>query len=224
MKVSLVRGLIEDVRYHLNEELENESLQLTEVGEDIDDNDIDAVVRNHIVEAVDYIHKIAPVELLDGLSAVRDTDYTVSVVDNVIPDIHMLRPVLRIFSFRTTDTPFNVREVYPEGSAQGHMQLKPWTRGTWDRPALIAQADSENWEPHLRYYTLKEVPSDTDFIAEFLFVPKQFGASLTEEGEEYFLISSQLYESVVNYLTGLVLNTYGEHDRAQVYFGRAETK
>lgn len=37
----------------------------------------------------------------------------------------------------------------------------------------------------------------------------------------YYDISSKLREAVLNYLTGLVLRTYNEEQKAQLFFGKA---
>lgn len=219
MRTASVSELVAAARYHINEEIANESLVLSDVGDGADDSDIDAVVASHIVEALDCVHSLAPVDMLDGLSAVRDTDYTLTVTDKVIPDIVMLKPMLRLVSLRAKDTPFDVREVHPEGSPEGLMQLNPYVRGTWDRPRLVMRADTNDWLVHLRYYSLREESDGEDNpIEEFIYVPKQF------HGADSYLISSMLFESTINYITALTLNTYGEYDRANVYFQRAKNE
>lgn len=40
-------------------------------------------------------------------------------------------------------------------------------------------------------------------------------------GNQYYFISSKLKESVLNYLTGLVLRTYNEEAKAQLFFNKA---
>ena len=38
---------------------------------------------------------------------------------------------------------------------------------------------------------------------------------------DYYIVSSKLREAVLNYLTGLVLRSYGEEQRAQLFFNKA---
>lgn len=38
----------------------------------------------------------------------------------------------------------------------------------------------------------------------------------------YYYISAKLKESVLNYITGLVLRSFGEEQRAQLFFNKSE--
>lgn len=208
-------AIVGAVRYRLNEELDNESLALEEAGLYGDDSDLDAVILSHVHEALDYVHTGAPIDGLDGVTLEEGDGYSLSA-DGTTLDIRLNAEMLRLVSFRSSDTPFNVNEVFYEGSAEGHKQLKPSTRGTWDNPRLIVQADSSDYYQHMRYYSRREADDgDASPVAEFIHIPKQ------RHGQETYLVCSILEEAFYDYLTGLVLDTYGEHERAQIYAQRA---
>ena len=45
--------------------------------------------------------------------------------------------MLRLIAFKASDSPYVVCDPVPEYSAEGRMQLNPYTRGTSDRPRLV---------------------------------------------------------------------------------------
>lgn len=210
------------VRKNLDEVDINGSSMFSQDG---DNDDMDALVKRNLPEAINAVHLSAPAHLLEGatpqewgkaatiLSVERDGICRFSIND---------KDFLRLTSFRAKDSSIVVTDVLEEASAEGRKQLNKYIRGTFDRPRIVREQGTA--EPTFKYYSLSRQrmerfpfsPDREDFIAELSYVQRQYF-----DGEVVSRpISVRLRQNIVDYITGLVMVAYGDQ-RAETFFNRA---
>lgn len=181
----------------------------------IDDRNLNLTVAKHLPEAIIRVHLDAPVLMVEesvklepgNRSVSVKIDKTTGVADISIPGVD----VLRLVRLQASDSPFIITSPVPEDSPVGRMQLDEFVRGRWDSPILVQQQDSLGTHPHYKYYSLASGESGATFTIGVFERPKEI------EGKGFF-VSAALHESVLNYLTGMVLQAYRASDQAQYYF------
>lgn len=175
--------------------------------------DLHKLVEGAIVEAAVKVHSNAPSILLDGIKGVIGVDYDVTISEDNVATITMLKDTVRIASVKADDSSVVVCDLIPEDSAEGRKQLNPYVRGVHDDPRVVLNkvwADSH--KPVLTYYTVTYQAAELS--VEYVPYP--------EIDETIILISPQLQYAVLNELAAMVCDSLGETDKAALC--RAKSK
>lgn len=177
--------------------------------------DLHRLVEGFIVEAAVKVHSLAPTLSIDGVEAVKGEDYSIEIKDGVVT-IAMLTPTARILSVKCSDSDYVLSDLIPENSAEGRKQLNKYVRGTYDDPRLVLL---KKWNgehlPKMKYYTTTiEDAEKLSFDIEFLPYP-----TLVEGVVE---IASRLEYAVLNYIVAMVLDSFRETERAELFRVKAK--
>lgn len=184
---------------------------------DADSIDLDRVIDGCLVEAVSYVHANAPAHRIgnDSLllaSSLVSCKEGSDVVEIRIPNL------LRFVSLKSKDSDIVVTGWHEEGETVARMQGNPYVKGTFQRPVLVRLSSaSGHGEAALKYFSLKEPVSDKkegDMPFEFV---RYLPMPEIDKAGDCIEICPLLKEAVFNYLTGLVLNIYGD-GRAENFF------
>lgn len=184
-----------------------------------DNSSLDGIILKGLPEAINAIHKAAPVNLLEGKDAVAGDYYTAaSVADGVMSFVLKADTnYLRLVAFRASDSDIVVSDVIPEASPEGRKQLNPHIRGRKDRPRLV-QLQRRHTGPCFKYYSC----GSTATVAVLIFVQEQFYTPQVGSTEVTYDISRRLRQNIIDYLTAKVMETYGDQ-RSQAYYQKAFT-
>lgn len=202
-----------------------------------DNASLDSIIEHDLPEAINAVHKAAPVWLLEG----KDIDIGDIAFNGSTPIIAMESDgvlsftlkedtkYLRLVAFRAADSGIVVTDAIPEASPEGRKQLNQYIRGRKDRPRLV-QLQGEHSGPSFKYYSIETASTDTSdpfsAIAEMVYVQEQFYSAPTDSGstEVYppYPISRRLRQNIVDYLTAMVMETYG-FQNTQAYYQKALT-
>lgn len=200
------------VRSRLDELAANDSDMLTDI---VDDRNLETTVKEHILEAITYVHLAAPVVLVEGKTITdKDIDKYVSYDGEVIDINWKDGDMLRLTGFKSKDSQIVLTSAVFEDSPYARMQLNRWVRGRADDPCLVYMSDSAERHPHFRYYTIADKDNPLGFTMEYFPVPR-------EENGRYF-ISAPLELAVLNRVTGMVLQAYNQREQASVLFEKAK--
>ena len=176
--------------------------------------DLHKLVEGYFAEAVINVHTMAPALLMEGEMAVKGTDYDLKLEGGVVT-ITMKTPAVRVVSAKCSDSDITLTELIPEDSAEGRKQLNKFIRGTYDDPRLVLQ---KKWAgehmPVMKYYTTQETAETLDFDLEIIPYPSYVG------GEA--VIAPRLEYAVLNYLVAMVLDSFKEHEKANLYKAKAQ--
>lgn len=203
------------VRKNLDEQEINASALYVSGSPDTADNDsLDEVIKKTLPEAVNAMHRQADARLLEGVAG---TLTGVTFSSNVL-SFSVSQNILRLVAFQAKDSPVVLGEWVEEYSAEGRKQLNPYVCGTYDDPCLVRLQGSRSF----RYYSLLPATVTTyatnpaGAISQCMIVPEQtLGAS--------YSISTLLREPMLLHLTGMVLSIYGETDKANYFFTKANS-
>lgn len=213
------------VRKNLDEAGLNESVMYTD--ENNDNLSLDDIVRKNLPEAINAVHKYAPVSLLEGegyqfkSTGSRPAGETISVTSDGVLTFSPSTDsnFLRLVAFQAVDSPIVVTDAISEASPEGRKQLNKYIRGRYDRPRLV-RLQGKTTPPQFRYYSLKgetaAFGTPATAVASFVFIREQFySASATE-----YRISRLLRQNIIDWLTGMVMETYSNQS-AQSFYERA---
>ncbi len=204
------------VRKNLDEQGLNESVMYGD--ENADNDSLDSIIAKTLPEAINDIHRIAPVYLLEGedITAFKECGF-----DGGVLFFTFDADCLRLAAFQATDSAIVVTDVIPEASAEGRKQLNQYIRGTYDNPRLV-QVQGVTYLPSFRYYSLKDdtYKDNPKAAIKQLKVVKQQSWSASAES---YPASADLVDSIIYQLTALVCQIYGKTDAA-TYFSNKATK
>lgn len=179
-----------------------------------DDLNLRKLVEGFIVEAVIGIHSKAKSYWVDGVKAKQDEDYNIEVSGDVV-EIKMLKPTLRIVSVKMGDSDKVVTELLTEDSPEGRMQLNPFIKGRYDSPKVVLQKEwSADHLPIIRYYSLRIEDEVPPMSMEYIPYPEIY--------EQFVLISARLEQPTLDMLVSLILESYSEHEKAEIYKQKAQ--
>lgn len=212
-----VGRIIKDVRICLDENRIDTALF---ADGDEDTLQLDEVIRSKVVEAVDRVHMSAPYHLLEqGHNFNEDTNES----DTVYPyGIHwadqesgwVLLPddFLRMVVFEMSDWE---RPVYTAITPADPLYAKQRSRvkairGTSQRPVCAVVVRPEG--KALEFYSCK---SEEAIVSKAVYIPQATIESDTVD------ISERCYRAVVYTIAALVLEAYGETERAATFFETA---
>lgn len=205
------------VRKNLDEADPNGSIMFSDENgssSDFTDNkSLDDIIKKTLPEAINAIHRVAPVALLDGESVSVSPSAVSGVTGAVEFTIASSNNFLRLVSFKASDSPIVITQPVEESSAEGRKQANPTIRGTWDRPRLV-HVQGSMYAPKFVYYSLK--PNESEQTYTCTIIKEQIYAS----DATGYTISAHLRQNIIDYLTALVLEIYSDQ-RAQNFFQRA---
>lgn len=209
------------VRKNLDEVEPNGSVMYEDEG--IDNLSLDDIIAKHLPEAINAVHLSAPVQLLEGKPYESSDLVSVSITDGILSvALKTDTNYLRLVTFQAADSYIVVTDVLGEASPEGRKQLNPYLRGRADRPRLVLMQGRHSG-PVLKYYTLTDGSAYEDnpesAISRLTFVQEQFYIADNPNGYD---ISRRLRQNIIDYLTAMVLETYG-NQHAESYYQKANS-
>ena len=205
------------VRKNLDEQRVNDSDMLDV--DDLDSNEFEEILEKNLPEAINSVHTAAPVTILDGETLDADEISGASISAGVL-SFGTRQEMLRLIAFKASDSPYVVCDPVPEYSAEGRMQLNPYTRGTSDRPRLVLlQGKVEDYLSSFRYYSIEHsFAAPEQAIERFEYIPMYH---YKKDGPDSYRVAENVIENVINYLTAIMLATYNSSDKAAYFFTKA---
>lgn len=210
-----VNEAVSIVRKNLDEVGLNDSVMYSE---NTDNKSLDMVIAMTLPEAINEVHLSSPIEVLEGTDKRGGPFKSIYIADNVL-HFSIANDFLRLVAFQAADSGIVLTDIIPEASPQGRKQLNQYIRGTYDRPFLVG-IQGQRREREFAYYTLTSSAYDkspANAIKRFSYIERLFYSQLATS----YPISSGLKHAVYNHLTGMVLAIYGENQRAEYFFSKA---
>lgn len=208
------------VRKNLDEIEPNGSVMYDDENED--NRSLSDIIRKNLPEAINAVNLAAPVILLEGEEHgydqfTQDEAESVAVSSDGILSFTLDSDsaFLRLVAFQASDSPIVVTDVIGEASPEGRKQLNKHIRGTYDRPRLIIR-QGRHTGPQFKYYSLRSQLSADEAISRLSYVKEQFFSN----SNACYQISRRLRQNILDYLTAMVLETYGDQS-AQAWYTKA---
>lgn len=210
-------AVIAAVRKNLDEQGLNPSAMY---GQSQDSQELDSIIYNTLPEALEYIHLVAPIDMVDGEELNESSTALAFSVTNKVLDINFTGSkavkVARLLSFKCGSSDL-LTEAYFEDSAIGRKQKNKYVQGKPDEPVLVLMGDSEGLYPHYKYYTTEDGVSEANVSFSLRYYAKP-----EADAEGSYKCSSKLENQVIYYLTGLVLSIFNEKEKATHFFALAK--
>lgn len=215
------------VRKNLDEQGLNESVMYND--ENADNDSMDSIIAKTLPEAINEIHRIAPVYLLEGDSLVERNDNLGSESSSSQEDVSISGRVLlfsvpdtclRLVAFQAADSDIVVTDVIPEASAEGRKQLNPYIRGTYDNPRMV-KVQGKGGPMSFRYYSLKDSSFDNHPIDAISRLEVIYQAVYNDQEGASYQASTELVDSIMYQLTAMVLAIYGQAEMANYFTQKA---
>lgn len=193
--------------------------------DEIDDRNLDTMIRNVVEESIVYVHQKCAPNMLEGETVNYNNEHMTGIevrpLENGSVDIDMngIR-VLRLVSFKMADSPVLLTGYVDEDSPEGRRQLNEYACGTYDDPVLVLMADSSEYHPHYVYYSLKGIGLSPNIQFSLTYYPVPMRKEDADGGYSW-RISAKLKEAVLNHVVGMTLRVYKEEERSQVFFARS---
>lgn len=205
------------VRKNLDEQKVNDSDMID--FDDVDSNEFEDILAKNLPEAINAVHTATPVSLLDGEHLTEAESSGASISAGVL-SFSTKKEILKLIAFKAADSPYVVSDPVPEYSAEGRMQLNPYTRGTSDRPRLVLlQGKAEDHLSSFRYYSIEHsFAAPEQAIERFEYIPMYH---YKKDGSDSYRVAENVVENVINYLTAMMLVTYNSSDKAAYFFTKA---
>lgn len=138
----------EDAVKAVRKNLDEQGINLSGMFDETTDNvDLDSIITKTIPEAIDAVHRSAPVSSLEGV----ETSFVEESVNNGVLIFRTEKPVLRFVGVKAADSNVVISDAVPEVSPEGRKQLNKYVRGTYDNPVLVLQDGTRN---RFKYYTV----------------------------------------------------------------------
>ncbi len=217
--------------------------------DDIDSNEFEEILVKNLPEAINAVHSMAPLSLLDGKCLTDSELKSVEIEDGVL-SFKVEKEILRLIAFQAADSSYVISDAVSEYSAEGRMQLNPYTRGTSDRPRLVllqgkagnalkaatessgsanaessetATTTSEITSSYFRYYSLD---TDTAYSSgQEAQAIKRFEYIPTyrydKSGTSSYEVADNVIENVISQLTAMMLVIYNNTEKAAYFFTQA---
>ncbi len=216
----LIDDAIQLVRRNVDEQSFNDSEM-----EAVDDNDSTAfeeLCKKLLPEAINEIHSLAPIHLLNGIVAQESELSSARITDDVLT-FQIDAKVLRLVAFNASDSPVTLSDVVNEQSVEGRMQHNKYTRGTFDNPTLVLSqvSPSDGGDKSVfTYYSLrKSYPEPQTAIKHMEYIP--FYSYLPDSTDTSYKVAKRVIVNIINQLTAKVLAVYNQKDKANYFFSIA---
>lgn len=202
--------IMRDVRVCLDQNMTSE--QLFQEG-DIETLALDDIIKSKILEAVERVHGIAPVYLLEEGHSFGDAVYW---GDQESGWVLLPQDFMRLIVFEMSDWERSVYEAISTSSAEYALQRQKIKalRGTYQRPVCAIGIRPEG--KVLEFYSCK---SEEAYVSRAQYMP--YPKIDADGGVD---ISERCYTAVIYTIAALVLTTYGEIEKASSLTELAKTK
>ncbi len=224
--VALVRKNLDELDPNGSIMYDDENGSADEYG---DNMSLDDIIRRNLPEAINSVHRVAPVVLLEGVEHEFTDADKVSITEDGVLSVALpsSSKMLRLVAFQAADSHIVVTDALAEASPEGRKQLNPYIRGRADRPRLVL-LQGRITGPVFRYYTLTDAsafmegnnPAYADgrpaAISQFSYVEEQ----LYHSDATGYPISRMLRQNIIDQLTAMVMETYGDQ-RATNFHNKA---
>lgn len=220
MKRLYIEDAVNAVRVKMDELAQRDSDMFTIVP---DDRNLSNTIEKLIQEAIETVHLSAPASLVEGISKdINNCSYTYD--NNTSAEIKIEdTPLLRLVSLQGSNSDIALFYAISESSILGRLQKNKYLCGTYKAPVLIETAAGAEHKPIYRYYGRKEGETSENF--KLIYIPYEDKPNTDEEeGLAYYQVCTELYNTIISYLTGLVLMVYGEADKAKFYFDKTKSE
>lgn len=190
-----------------------------------DDRNLDTTIGKLLPEAAELVVRAAPAHLLEPQSEI-----VVSRVGDAEDGIESseLRPdgsisvaidldggFLRLVSFKASDSDVFITEPVAYNSPEARMQGNPYVSGTYDDPVLVERKTPRKYR--LAYWSVRDPEAVVGFTIQKIDKPSYEDDS---DGKSIFC-PDFLAPAVLNRLTGMVLETYGQVQQAQAFYKKS---
>lgn len=202
--------IMRDVRICLDQNKASETL--LQEG-DIDTLSVDEIIGSKILEAVERVHSVAPVYLLEEGHSFGDAVYWEDLESG---RVLLPQDFMRLIVFEMSDWERPVYEAIGTTDAEYWLQRQriKALRGTPQRPVCAIGIRPEG--KVLEFYSCK---SEEAYVRRAQYMP--YPKIDADGGVD---ISERCYTAVIYTIAGLVLMTYGEADKAAAIAELAKTK
>lgn len=191
------------VRKNLDEVGLNDSVMYGPTQDETSDNNsLDDIVKKNLPEAINEIHRAAPVALLDGIENASGPAGSPSEITAT--------NFLRLVACKDNGTGIVLSEALLGSSIEARKQANPYIKGTPDRPRLVMCLGG-NSAVTFKYYSAEG--STTLYYVPIM----EYSASA-----QNYSYSIRLKQNIIDWLTAKVMETYND-ERAQSYYKRALT-
>lgn len=175
-----------------------------------DNSSLDTVIQKTLPEAINIVNLAAPLSHLEG----EDLSGAVSISGSVAA-ITLNDEPIRILAVKAEDSDVVISEerILLAGSIEALKQGSQYARGTYDDPEIVmASLDS------LIYYGIRNATGTT--VTTVFDIFKGIKRKYYSSNSDSYSVSSRLYWPIVDHLTGMVLQIYGETEKAGQFLMR----
>lgn len=197
------------------DEIASDDSDMTDIIDDKDSNEFEDVLAKTLPEAINAVHALADVTTLDG--EVLPEDATVSFEGDCLK-IEIPGSFLRMVAFKEKNSLLTICDTVDEYSAEGRMQLNPYTRGTADHPRMVLMQTKKDDKTVLKYYSVERKETSPASNIERLEYIKRY-----KHGSTSYNVADDHVTTVIDHLTGMMCSIYGDVNKAQYFFQKAGT-
>ena len=194
-----VATIITDVKRSIDE---NESASSILSG-NIDQLQMDALIRSKIVDAVRYIHQAAPISMVDGQTAVGKPGYSAAwATESGISTITLPTDFLRLVIFKMTNWTRPITNPILDTDPEYAMQRSKYKgiKGGKEKPVAAITTNGSGSK------VLEGFTSETADVEKIVYIPIPSISGTSPN--ETVNICAQLYQPVIYHCAGLVAMTY----------------
>lgn len=218
MKYLFIEDAVDAVRARMDELAERDSDMYTIVA---DDRNLSNTIEKLLPEAIETVQLSSPASLLEGIKYQTD-ELTYSSDNNTSVEIEKKdTPILRLVSLQGSNSDIALFYANSESSILGRLQKNKYLCGTNKAPVLVELSVGAEHLPIYRYFGRKPGTQTESFT--MVYIPYEETPNTGKDGRLYYQVCTELYNSIISYLTGLVLMVYGEAEKANFYFGKSKS-
>lgn len=202
MTVYRIENIAKDVRIALDRN--GSSAALADIG-DVDTLTIDEIIISKIIEGIKHVHSTAPAYLLDGGYSFADSIYW---KENECGWILLPDDFMRFVSFKMDDWSRPVYSCSTTDDIEYEKQSSRFKglRGTSQKPLCFIAIRPEGRA--LEFYSSKSTDAEVE-MATYLPYPQIESESVK--------ICSRCYDAVIYTIAALVLMTFGDAEKSNVF-------
>ena len=195
--------IAEDVRIALDRNRSSDAL--AEIG-DIDTLTIDEIIKSKIVEGVKRVHSTAPIHLLDAYD--QSFGDNISWGDKGNGKVALPNDFMRFICFKMNDWVRPVYHCMTTDDVEYEKQSSRFKgiRGTAQNPKCFISVNTEGRV--LEFYSSKDATARIE-VANYIPYPKI--------EDKKIMVSAKCYDAVIYTIAALVLLTFGDAERSNVF-------
>lgn len=192
MKTLTFDEIVKKVRAKLDEIGMNESEMMDT---DIDNANVDAVIKSNIPEAYRFVTLYADSEMLEGKDG---SSASISVGDDMVARVSVPKDFLRLLAIRLSSWNSSCSELVRESSTEYRIASNKWTGGNQYKPVAALVNGSAG-----RSIELFKAASKDDKLA-FTYIPTLVDSATSVD------ISEQTVNAFIYYVAALTLKAFRE--------------